>query len=114
MFAEAVLLVRLVEEIAEDRIVTFALLPGWARILLVMLLFVGAFGSLFLLMHRAVATRIEHAHDAVQQLPVPTPRFAVHGLILLAIFIAYAWWYGPETHALPEIYAYFQRFWQQS
>lgn len=88
---EALLVVGLIETIAEDAVVAQTDLPNWAKVLFSMVLVVGLFGGLMLLFERWAQRGIDRTHGVVKSLPVPTPVLAIHGALLVAIFFGYAW-----------------------
>ena len=86
---EALLLVGALEMAAENR-VTSSSLSDEVKVLLVMLLVLGFFGTLLVVVERAAKTGLGATHKTIQALPMPTPRIVVHALVLFALFLAYA------------------------
>jgi hypothetical protein len=100
---ETVMLVGLLEEIAEDGVLAWDILHPVVRVLLAIGLVVGAFGGMVLVFERYVHRGIERTHDVVRRLPLPVPMVVVHVSVLLSIFLAYAWWWDARTGALDAI-----------
>jgi hypothetical protein len=100
---ETVLLVGLVEEMAEDAVLAWDLLHPLVRVLLAIGLVVGAFGGMVLVFEQYVRRGIERTHEVVRRLPVPVPMIGVHVLVLLGLFLGYAWWWDARTGALESI-----------
>ena len=65
-------------------------LPGYGKVLFVMLLTVGFFASLLFIVERLTARGVASTHKAVRSLPWPVPRALVHAAMLAALFVAYA------------------------
>jgi hypothetical protein len=100
---ETVLLVGLVEEMAEDGVLAWDILHPLVRVLLAIGLVVGAFGGMVLVFEQYVHRGIERTHDVVRRLPIPVPMIGIHVLVLLGIFLGYAWWWDARTGALHAI-----------
>jgi hypothetical protein len=100
---ETVMLVGLLEEIAEDGVLAWDILHPLVRVLLAVGLVVGAFGGMVLVFEQYVHRGIERTHDVVRRLPLPVPMVVVHVLVLVSIFLAYAWWWDARTGALDAI-----------
>ncbi len=86
---EALLLVGVLEMAAEDRIVASGF-PDELKVVFVMLLVLGFFGSLLIVVERAAKSGLGTTHRTIQSLPIPTPRIFIHALLLFGLFLAYA------------------------
>jgi hypothetical protein len=86
---EALLLVGVLEMAAEDRIVASGF-SAEIKVVLVMLLVLGFFGSLLIALERFAKSGVGTTHRTIQALPIPTPRIFIHALLLFGLFLAYA------------------------
>jgi hypothetical protein len=86
---EAVLLVGAIEMWCEDRITAQGDLPTWAKVLIVMMLVAGMFGSLLMVLHRMALGSLARAHRVVRALPLPTPLLLLHLLLVAMLMIVF-------------------------
>lgn len=101
---ETVLVVGLLEELAEDAVLAWDLVHPLVRVLIAIGLVVGAFGGMVLVFQDYVRRGVARTHDAVRRLPIPVPMLGVHALALLGLFLAYAWMWDARTGALAAIW----------
>ena len=86
---EALLLAGAAEFVAEDRVVASDL-PDELKVVFVMFLVLGLFGSLLVVVERLAKSGLGKTHRTIQALPIPTPRIFIHALVLFGLFLAYA------------------------
>lgn len=89
MVLEALLLVGVLEMAAEDLVVASSY-PDEVKIVLIMLLVLGFFGTLIVVVERMAKSGVGVTHKTIQALPIPTPRLVIHALVLFGLFLAYA------------------------
>jgi hypothetical protein len=106
---ETVLLVGLLEEMAEDAVLAWDIVHPLVRVLIAIGLVVGAFGGMVLVFQDYVRRGVARTHEAVRRLPIRVPVLAVHALALLGLFLAYAWMWDARTGALGSIRALVSR-----
>lgn len=87
--SEALLLVGVLEMAAEDRVVA-SNFPDELKVVFIMLLVLGFFGSLLIVVERLAKSGLGTTHRTIQALPIPTPRIVIHALLLFGLFLAYA------------------------
>ena len=86
---EALLLIGALEFAAEDRVVASDF-PDELKVVSVMVLVLGFFGSLLVVVERLATSGLGKTHRTIQALPIPTPRIFTHALVLFGLFLAYA------------------------
>lgn len=106
MLLEAVLLLGLVEEGLEEWLLSYTALPAPVRVLAAMTLSLGLLGGMAVLVRKHLASGLQVTEKAVRRLPVPLPRIALHGALLTAIFLGYAWVWNDDADAVGEIVAW--------
>ena len=84
---EVALLAGLGEEVLQVRVLV-APIPRWAKVALVMALFVGLLGALFLVIRGTSRAAVATAHDITRVLLLP--RILAHGLFIAGIYYLYA------------------------
>ena len=86
---EALLIVGLLLELA-TRQVQASHLPNWGKVLFIMAMTVGLFGSLVLVLHSALGAAIGKGYEALDGLPIPL----LHLAVVAALFWCYSQVYG--------------------
>ena len=99
ILSETVLVIGLVQAALNELILTHPSIPPLLRVLLGMMLVVGAFGWLIVWAHRQVQRTLSGTHRAVQNLPLPTPVLLIHLVVLGVLFLVYCWRWNDKTGA---------------
>lgn len=99
---EGVLLLGLVENALQARVLAEPRIAEPLRVVLAMGLIAGMLGGGALLLHRGLVSSMKTGHDVVQALPLPTPVWLVHPVVLAALIYVYAVFWGLDpTRWLP-------------
>lgn len=88
--AEVLLAIDLILRLLERALVASGWPPG-IQVLLIMALVVGAFGSILLVIEHLAKRSLKASQEVLRGLPLPTPPLLVHLLVLVGLFVAYAW-----------------------
>ena len=86
---EALLVCGIVKDLFVNVVKTSALAPHW-KVLFVMAMTVGFFGTLFFLVERFTARTVASGHRLARGLPLVLPYWIAHAAILVALFFVYA------------------------
>lgn len=86
---ETILLVGLLQVWFEDWLVESTDLPGWLKILTLMIIMVGILGFLLVAIEGLAKKSLAHAHDVAKNVPFPWTMLALHVGAFVALFYLY-------------------------
>jgi hypothetical protein len=105
LLTEAILVAGLAQLAAHDWLMNQHHLSAALRVVLGMAMVVGVFGGLFLLFQRSVTWGLHKTVSTVKRGAGLATTFLPHALLWLALFAAYAWFWGLDRAILAELTA---------
>ena len=103
VLVEAVLVLGLLQELAQGWLLGRADVSPFLRVAAGMALSLGLLAGVALLVQRQIVAGLRTTHAIGRRLPVP--KVAIHAVVLVAIFVGYAWLWEEETGALTAFWA---------
>lgn len=91
---EGVLLLGLAESALQAYVLAETRISEPLRVVLAMALMAGMLGGGALLLHRGLVRSMKAGHEVVQALPLPTPVWLIHPLVLAALVYGFALFWG--------------------
>ena len=86
---ETILLVGLMQVWFEEWLVGQSGLPGWLKILTLMVIMIGILGFLLVSIEQLTKKSLAHAHDVAKNMPIPWSMVLVHIAAFVGLFYLY-------------------------
>lgn len=105
VLVEAVLVLGLLQELAQDWVLQRGEVPPMVRVAAGMALSVTLVAGAALIVQRQIVVGLRTTHAITRKLPLRVPKLVVHIVVLTGIFLGYAWLWEAETGALSACFA---------